>query len=293
MKDEEKRGYWEEFVKQYPHLFDTSYFETTTNRSSKRKINSKSSSLILSKKKRKKVQSKISELHKTYKTLHSDSYMRKMKKNSNLFKEYHTLSKKLDLCDDPDDRVPNVIAGMIKTMFKNILGLKKYKIADLGCGTYSLAQALYDKFQTRWNKKQLPEIIANSLTCIDVVDAREEEILSCDFSSDLNFVQNDIADLQDIDDDVCDIVVLSRAMWAKNYGDVLDEAWRILKQGGKIIVCEPFKRWWDEKTSTNRLCKLFEKKGWYLTNSVGLELDEDGYHSIFFYAIFTKDEMKL
>ena len=178
-------------------------------------------------------------------------------------------------------------------MFKNITGLKKYKIIDLGCGTFSLAQALYDIFQTKTNKTQLPNVITDALTCVVVVDARTADgILAYDFAEELEFIQNDIADLQDIGDDVYDIIVLSRAMWAKNYKQVLAEAWRILKQGGKIIVCEPFKRWWDTEKESNTLLQLFEEQGWDLSHSHGAELDEDGCHKISL-AIFAKDTMKI
>ncbi len=72
-----------------------------------------------------------------------------MKKTPHLFTEYHKLTKKLDSCDDPANRVPNIIAEMIKSMFKSITGLTKRKIIDLGCGAFSLAQALYDNFLTK------------------------------------------------------------------------------------------------------------------------------------------------
>ncbi len=62
--------------------------------------------------------------------------------------------------------------------------------------------------------------------------------------------------------------------------------------GGKIIACEPFVRWWDAETSSNKLIQLFEDRSWDLFHTVGTELNEDGYHAIFFYAIFTKDAMK-
>jgi hypothetical protein len=34
-------------------------------------------------------------------------------------------------------------------MLKNIVGLKKNKIIDLGCGTYCLEQELYNAYKTR------------------------------------------------------------------------------------------------------------------------------------------------
>ncbi len=266
--------------------------DVITTRSNKRKLvvptNPKSSV-----KQRKKAHAEISVLHKTYKSLDSDTYVRKMKKSPKLFVEYHILAKKLDLCDENDDKAPNVIAGMVKKMFINITGLKKYKIVDLGCGTFSLAQALYDTFQTRINKTQLSKVVTDGLTCVDVIDARADDISTCDFATELEFIQNDIADLQDIGDDTSDVVVLSRAMWAKNYKQVLAEAWRILKQGGKIIVCEPFNRWWDVQRQSNKLLELFKEQGWDLSYSSGAELDEEDCHKIFFYAIFAKDTMKL
>lgn len=44
----------------------------------------------------------------------SDSYCMKIKKATHLFKEYHTLAKKLDARDNESDRVPTVISGFIK-----------------------------------------------------------------------------------------------------------------------------------------------------------------------------------
>ena len=49
-------------------------------------------------------------------------------------------------------------------------------------------------------------------------------------------------------------------MWGSNCESYIEEAYRILDKGGRLLVIEPTKRWTEETTGENRLEKLVEKR---------------------------------
>uniref|UniRef100_A0A6C0JX22 Helicase ATP-binding domain-containing protein n=1 Tax=viral metagenome TaxID=1070528 RepID=A0A6C0JX22_9ZZZZ len=234
----------------------------------------------------------ISQLHKKYKTMHSNNY--KLKMTSELFIEYHQLAKKIDTFDDTEQHVPTFIAGQIKKMLKNIIGLRKTKIIDLGNGTFNLPIALFDIFKKKKNKERLTNLLVDNYLGIDVIDARKQDGLINDpkeITKSLNFISADIATMENVvDDDVFDIAVLSRSLWATNKNDVLKEARRVVKHGGRLIVCEPFMRWWDKETKTNKLVPLLQKNGWIIVDKINTELGQDDKYNVFFYIICRKDD---
>lgn len=243
-----------------------------------------------SEKQRQKVIPLISQLHKQYKTMHSETFKDKM--DSKHFIEYHQLAKKLDITDEVDQQVPNVLVFLIKHTLNisNILKLEKQKIIDLGCGTFNFPSALYKKFKTDRNRDKLQNIIVENYLGIDIVDARKHDLIDDLITKELKFIPANIANLEGIDDSSFDIAILSRALWATNKKDVLKEARRVVKHGGRLIVCEPFKRWW--KDNTNTLISLLEKNKWIVDDTINTELDENDKHNIFCYVICRKDDYK-
>lgn len=70
-------------------------------------------------------------------------------------------------------------------------------------------------------------------------------------------------DIKDTELEECevDIAILSLAMWGNNCHDYVRETYRILDDGGILLIVEPMKRWYDEDKEENRLEKLLEDSG--------------------------------
>jgi hypothetical protein len=83
-----------------------------------------------------------------------------------------------------------------------------------------------------------------------------------------------------------DIVVLSRAMWATNHVEILQEARRILNFKGTLIVCEPYRRW-NKTEDENRLETLLKSEG-FVINWTERNKIENGYYHKFMYYISDK-----
>lgn len=236
---------------------------------------------------------KLSQLHKEYKHIHSTKFHSLMIKTPSLFSEYHDLAHKNDQQWEESVRPVNFIALQLKEMFKTIIKLEKVKIIDLGSGPFYFAEALFDAFKTKSNHLRLQQILDTNYMGVDVIDSREQSEEQNERIQNLPFISSDIASLDDVDEDTFDIALLCRSLWATNKQDVLKEARRIVKNGGKLFVCEPFQRWYDEKTKKLTIFTELEKAGWKIDAKFNTKLDEDGKYNTFFYVVCRKDDMSL
>jgi ubiquinone/menaquinone biosynthesis C-methylase UbiE len=74
------------------------------------------------------------------------------------------------------------------------------------------------------------------------------------------------------EDESYDIAVLNRSLWARNHEAVLREVWRILKEGGRAILCESFQRWQNE-TGENTLLAALKTVGFTIISEYGTTTD--------------------
>jgi len=235
LKKPEKRKRWAEFVTSYPHLFDTSYLDTP-----KPKIKTKKSITTIqpnpksnsnTKSKLKPNNSELSELHKQYKTLHSQNLHTLFQDTPELWHDYHNISEKneeqfLEQEEIPYNRIIRYLENMKITR-------KKY-VADLGCGKARVAENFQNDHRFRFYN-------------FDHY-AYEEIIKSCDIS--------DVP----LEDHTVNIAILCLSMWGSNCKEYIYEAYRILEDHGVLLIIEPTKRWIAEDGS-NRLEIMLKTAG--------------------------------
>jgi len=80
-------------------------------------------------------------------------------------------------------------------------------------------------------------------------------------------IERDIRDTG-LNDYSVDIAILSLAMWGSNCNDYLSEIYRILDTGSKLLIIEPYKRWYDIEKDENRLILQLEKEGFRIDNTI-------------------------
>jgi superfamily II DNA or RNA helicase/SAM-dependent methyltransferase len=200
--------------------------------------------------------SALSTFHKKFKGMSSSTYFNHIQPEE--FKEYHRLAQEAEEHDNPEDKPLNIIADQLNQL------PSIQKIADLGCGDATLS--------TLCTKHKFTNIDAFALN---------DKVQVCN-----------ITKLPQKFRDSFDVVVLSRAMWATNKKDVLNEAKRILKPNGKIFICEPFKRWnWnkeEKKFGENRLDKLLNANGFSIQSEENTQVENGMYPKFMYYECMKK-----
>lgn len=156
--------------------------------------------------------SQLEEYHKRFKTMNASTYKSSITFED--FKKYHEVADTYD-AKDPAERHPiNKIASLLSKYNK-----PTYTAIDLGCGKNRLRNHESVK-KMKW-------------TSVDV-HAIDDSVCVADMGS------------LPYEDECYDFAILSRSLWARNHMDVLKETYRILKSGGRVIVCESFFRWLNE-----------------------------------------------
>lgn len=178
-------------------------------------------------------------LHKAYKTRNADTYFSLMQTDPAKFEEYHAVADVHDARDPPERKPQNRIAEMLK---KN--NRASYKAIDLGCGRNAL------RTDERVSKM--------TWTSVDVV-AADPTVTVADMGA-LPF-----------EDESFDIAILNRSLWAKNHAVVLSEVHRILKEGGRAILCESFQRWFSD--GENELLATLKAAGFTVISEEGTTPD--------------------
>ena len=155
----------------------------------------------------------LESYHKKFKNMNAATF-----KNSTTEEEwlnYHEVAAVHEERDKPEAKPINKIAALLTKFNK-----PPYNTIDLGCGMNELrSHELVSKM--KW-------------TSVDI-HAADESVLLADMSA-LPF-----------DEETYDFAVMSRSLWARNHRDVLKEVYRILKSGGRLVICEAFRRWMEEK----------------------------------------------
>ena len=197
--------------------------------------------------------SQLELLHKAYKTRNAETYFSLMQTDPAKFAEYHAVADMHDARDPPERKPQNRIAEMLK---KN--NRASYKAVDLGCGRNAL---------------RADERVAKmTWTSVDVV-AADPTVTVADMGA-LPF-----------EDESFDIAILNRSLWAKNHAVVLSEVWRILKEGGRAILCESFQRWFSD--GENELLTALKGAGFTVISEEGTTPDSSV--SVFQYIEVRKD----
>ncbi len=241
MNNPKQRKIWEDFIKdpQYsPYLNAASKKKNMSKPAIKSNIQNKENK----KERQQRVQSELSTLHQKYKTLNSQNLNTYFKKNPEMWKEYHTISKTNEE-SFPEEEIPR--NKMIEYL-KALPGKRKKFIADLGCGFAEINQ--YFKDNPRFDFHNFDHHSSSELV-----------------------VSKDIKNTE-LDDYSIDIVILSLAMWGRNYIDYLKESYRILDTGGTLLIAEPYKRWNKELNKEgnpiNKLVKVLEKNNFTIKKCI-------------------------
>lgn len=201
--------------------------------------------------------SDLEKLHQRYKTMNADTYAATV--TAEEFAEYHNVADNYDARDPPERQPLNKIAALL-TKFNR----PSYTAIDLGCGRNHL--------------RSHAAVAKMTWTSVDV-HAFDETVMKADMGA-LPF-----------EDESFDFAVLSRSLWARNHRDVLQEVMRILKSGGKAVICESFRRWivgtGAGDTNTNQLTSALMETGFELVFEEGTA-DKDVTAHVFQYIIARK-----
>ncbi len=195
--------------------------------------------------------SQLEEFHKRFKTMNAATY--KSTVTPEEFAEYHKVADTYDARDPPERQPIQKIANMLSKFNK-----PSYTAIDLGCGK---------------NRLRSHESVSRmTWTSVDV-HAVDETVQIADMSQ-LPF-----------EDETYDIAILGRSLWARNHAVVLTETHRILKSGGRVIVCESFRRWLTE--GTNTLLPALRDVGFEIVFEEGTSLTDE-VKDVFQYIICRK-----
>jgi ubiquinone/menaquinone biosynthesis C-methylase UbiE len=193
----------------------------------------------------KRTPSQLEEYHKRFKVMNANTYKSTITPEE--FAEYHDIADTYD-AKDPVERQPiHKIANMLAKCNK-----PSYTAIDLGCGK---------------NRLRYHEAVRRmTWTSVDV-HAVDDTVQLADMSQ------------LPYEDETYDVAVLGRSLWARNHMDVLAETFRILKSGGRVLVCESFRRWMVASgagdTYTNTLLQALKDTGFDIVSEEGTSVSDD------------------
>ena len=186
----------------------------------------------------KKAISIISETHRMVNTSKHETTHKFFEDNPDAFIEYHK-AREISKTSWPEDPV-DYVAQFINEHYKN------KNIADLGCGLNKLSTLMKNGNIVKGFDHQR-------------VDGCEDVIIS------------DMANLTDVvEDKEMDIAVFCLSLWGCNYEDYFKEAFRILKDDGRLIIVEPSSDFGEGKHygSETEFTKTLQKYGFYTIGSI-------------------------
>jgi superfamily II DNA or RNA helicase/ubiquinone/menaquinone biosynthesis C-methylase UbiE len=193
--------------------------------------------------------------HKRFKTMNANTYTAAIAANPADFTKYHDVADTYDARDPPERQPLTKIAALLTRFNK-----PSYKAIDLGCGRNRL--------------RTLPAISQMSWTSVDVCAA------------DATVTIADMGALP-YEDETYDIAVLGRSLWARNHEDVLRETQRILKVGGRAVICESFQRWFNTSDNQNTLIQCLSDVGFDIVYEEGTR-STDEVKDVFQYIVALK-----
>lgn len=184
----------------------------------------------------------LEEYHKRYKSMNADTYFSTIAANPAKFAAYHDVADAYDARDPPERQPLTKIAAMLAP-----LNRPSYTAIDLGCGRNRL--------------RTLPAVNRIKWTSVDV-HAADESVTVADMGA------------LPYEEETYDIAVLSRSLWARNHEAVLSETWRILKVGGRAVICESFQRWLSAD-GQNKLLQCLCEIGFTVIHEEGTRTGDD------------------
>jgi ubiquinone/menaquinone biosynthesis C-methylase UbiE len=200
--------------------------------------------------------SALEEYHKRFKSMNADTYTSTIAKNPTEFSAYHDVADTYDARDLLERQPLKKIAAMLAPLNK-----PSYTAIDLGCGRNRL--------------RNLSEVSRMKWTSVDV-HAADDTVTVADMGA------------LPYEDDSYDIAVLSRSLWARNHEAVLRETQRILKVGGRAVICESFQRWLLAD-GQNELLQCLRSLGFEVMKEDGTRVS-DITDDVFQYIIVRKSE---
>jgi ribosomal RNA-processing protein 8 len=215
MKDKDIRQKWEEFVldDEYSKYFNTDYIDKPT-KPAKKSVNIKPKTEDIIKKKSSESERILSEYQELSKkmTIQKSSNTQKMFSDESIWHKYHDARDFSFEGYDEQDEIPiNTIISYLETKENH-----KLNILDLGCGRNLIRKHF------RKNKKF-------TITGYDHVSHNKSKVA-------------DISDLPD-DDETVDIGVMSQSLMGSNWKEYIDEAVRVLRYNGELIISESIERY--------------------------------------------------
>jgi hypothetical protein len=195
------------------------------------------------------VESELEKYHRIFKKQKSSTFALSIKNEPDQLIKYHEIADKYDEKDPPERRPVNKIAEMLKSI------KTKKKAIDLGCG-----------------KNRLRTLVPHlDWTSIDAFQLDETVIIA------------DIGHLP-FEDNSYQIAIMSRSLWAVDHMTQLKEAFRILVEGGQLIICESFNRWFTD--GTNTLIQCISEAGFQIKKEIGTALESSD--EVFQYIVCMK-----
>ena len=196
--------------------------------------------------------SQLEEYHKRFKTMNANTYAATIATSPTDFTAYHTVADAYDARDPPERQPLHKIAALLAPFNK-----RSYTAVDLGCGMNRL--------------RHHGAVSRMSWDSVDV-HATDDTVTVADMGA-LPF-----------EDETYDIAVLSRSLWARNHDDVLREVHRILKVGGRVIICESFQRWLSAEDQQNTLLVALRSVGFEILMEEGTQVG-DATEDVFQYIV--------
>lgn len=197
--------------------------------------------------------SQLEEFHKRFKSMNAATYASTI--TAAEFTTYHSVADTHDARDPPERQPLTKMAALLAPFNK-----PSYHAVDLGCGINRL--------------RTQPTISRMTWTSVDV------------HAADPSVTVADMAALP-YEDESYDIATLGRSLWARNHMDVLREVHRILKVGGRAVICESFRRWLND-TGVNTLIDDLKAVGFEIIHEDGT-CTTDEVADVFQYVVARKD----
>jgi superfamily II DNA or RNA helicase len=213
MKEESRRLIWENFIEEYKLILEQKAVPKKSVGKAIPKVVRPSAPHVEDEKKEAPTWAVISGLHQRYKTMNSQTLSDHFKKCPGDWAEYHRVAALNDATFTKDDIPRNRIIKYLEAL----PGSRVKEVVDLGCGKAQIA--LHFAGNKRFQFHNFDHVAHDSS-----VTAR------------------DIANTG-LDDYSVDIAILCLAMWGSNCRDYLSEIYRIIDEGGRLLIVEPYKRW--------------------------------------------------
>lgn len=214
MKEPEIRSKWEEFITEYQQYFpdNQAIQKQPVKKSTTIKPKEENKPKETEKEKKQRILSEYQELTKKMSTQKSDTTRKMFKENYDLWYKYHDNRDFSFKGYDNQDEIPlNKIINYIETKSN-----RRLKILDLGCGRNLIKQHFKE------NRKL-------EITGYDYVSYNESKV--CDISQLPN------------EDESVDICVFSQSLMGTNWKEYINEANRVLRYNGEMIISESKERY--------------------------------------------------